>query len=85
MKTHILKCWHQYFEQIIRGEKTFETRYDDRDYKKGDLLVLREYNALDGTYSGRETHMRVGYIWRDFGMLPGWVVMGIEPIGTARL
>lgn len=34
MKIHYLKIWPDYFDLIYRGEKTFELRKNDRDFKK---------------------------------------------------
>jgi hypothetical protein len=39
---HVLKVWSEYFWAIGEG-KEFELRRDDRDYKVGDLVRLREY------------------------------------------
>lgn len=44
MKIHELKILPQYFDEIKRGDKTFELRKNDRDYKKGDILLLKEWN-----------------------------------------
>jgi hypothetical protein len=43
MKVHELKTWPEYFKAIKKGEKTFELRKNDRDFEKGDILVLREF------------------------------------------
>jgi hypothetical protein len=43
MKKHELKTWPKYFKAVQKGEKTFELRKNDRDFKKGDILILREF------------------------------------------
>ncbi len=72
---HDIKIFPAYFDQIISGDKTFEIRYNDRDYKIGDVLRLHSKE-----YIKRVTSVRVKYIFSDFGLLPGWVVMGITII-----
>ena len=59
--THELKCWPEYFEQILTGYKTFEVRKNDRDYKVGDELFLREWDYLKMEYTGRELKMLITY------------------------
>lgn len=41
---HELKTSPGYFEQIWQGLKTFEIRYDDRGYQRGDTVELREFD-----------------------------------------
>ena len=38
---HILKIWPEYFILIASGEKNFELRKNDRNYKAGDTLILK--------------------------------------------
>jgi hypothetical protein len=38
-----LKCWVEPFEAIVDGSKPFDFRKDDRPYKIGVVLVLREF------------------------------------------
>lgn len=78
MTTHQLKIEPQYFAAVKDGSKGFELRYNDRDYKLGDDLVLNEWR--DGIYTGRSIHAVVVYI-TSFSMLPGYVAMGINVIG----
>ena len=78
---HVLKTWPEYFEAVYFGDKTFEVRFDDRDYKVGDTLVLREWDPKTKEYSGRQLEVRVTYLMKDdkFGFLkPGAIVMGIK-------
>jgi hypothetical protein len=42
---HDLKCWPEPFAAILSGEKRHEIRRDDRGFKVGDVLRLREYRA----------------------------------------
>lgn len=44
---HSLKTLPVYFAAVLRGDKTFEVRKNDRDFQTGDTLILREY---DPTY-----------------------------------
>jgi uncharacterized protein DUF3850 len=62
MKIHELKSWPQYFKKVVDGSKTFEVRLNDRDFKVGDFLFLREYDPETKQYSGRFQYVRVTYI-----------------------
>lgn len=42
MTTHNLKTWSCYFTEVLAGNKTFELRKNDRDYKIGNTLNLIE-------------------------------------------
>ena len=63
MKIHELKSWPQFFTRVISGEKTFELRVNDRDFKLGDFLFLREYDPETEQYSGRFQYARITYIF----------------------
>lgn len=84
--THELKCAPPFFADVLHGKKTFEIRFNDRNYKFGDILWLREYDASGvdksigrSPYTGRECHATVTYILDDSNYVkPGFVVMGIK-------
>jgi hypothetical protein len=59
---HELKSWVGLFEPIFNGTKTHELRVLDRNYMVGDTLRLREYDPVEGTYTGRECFVEVTYI-----------------------
>jgi hypothetical protein len=73
---HELKTWPVYFGPIVRGEKRFEVRLDDRDFQTGDTVRLREYDTQGG-YTGCALTLRIGYVLR--GFLPEYVVFQLEP------
>lgn len=80
MANHELKIWPMFFDEVLSGRKRFEIRFNDRDYKVGDTLVLKEWCHEADYYTGRVLAMRVTYI-SDYkpGLREGFVVMGIEP------
>ncbi|HIC0324960.1 TPA: DUF3850 domain-containing protein, partial [Streptococcus agalactiae] len=65
MTQHLLNCYPEYFEAIMDGTKTFECRYNDRDFKVGDELLLREYDPQKG-YTYRCIVRKITYILSDF-------------------
>jgi hypothetical protein len=60
---HRLKCWPQFFDPILSGEKTHDVRRaDDRGFRVGDLLHLLEFDPEANHYSGRELKVKITYI-----------------------
>lgn len=74
MTEHQLKSWPEFFEPILLAVKTFELRKNDRYFKIGDRLHLREWEPRENRYTGRECWRDVVYILDGIG--PG----GIEPL-----
>jgi hypothetical protein len=60
---HLLKIHPCYFKEVASGKKTFELRINDRDYKSGDTLRLREYDPESKEFTGRFVDAKAGYIW----------------------
>ena len=48
---HYLKTDSKYFRAIEHGEKKFELRKNDRNFKKRDLVTLEE--VVDGVKTGK--------------------------------
>lgn len=60
---HSLKCWPQFFDPISAGEKTHDLRRaDDRDFRVGDILLLREFDPGLNVYTGRTLKVLITYI-----------------------
>lgn len=75
---HELKCWPGYFPDVMLGSKPFEVRRDDRDFQRGDTLLLREWDDRNG-YSGRKCWRLITYVLPgdQFGIEEGYCVLGL--------
>lgn len=81
---HDLKVWPEYFDALAHG-KRFEVRKNDRDFKPGDELLLREYSPGPDEYTGRKMTVTVTYMLSGddpmgyaFGIRSGFCVLGIS-------
>jgi hypothetical protein len=61
-REHELKTWPEFFDALLSGAKTFEYRRDDRGFRVGDVLCLREWDPQTQDYSGREMRRSVTYL-----------------------
>lgn len=83
MDCHVLKVYPQYFDDIDQGLKTFEVRFNDRNYHVGDILFLREFEPAGEEYSGRILICKVIYILSDpLYVRDGFVILGFDLISS---
>lgn len=76
-KLHELKTLSTFYSDIVLGQKKFEIRKNDRNFKIGDILYLREIND-DKEYTGYSCLVVVTYLVSDPSYCKeGFVVMGI--------
>ncbi len=79
-----LKILPEYYDAVDKGLKTWEYRFNDRNYAEDDILILREWK--DGKYTGRRLTVKVTYILNDFSALPdGWVIMSIKKLKGGKI
>lgn len=81
MNTHELKILPRWFEDVLTGKKNFEIRRNDRDFKVGDYLLLKEYEPAIAKFSGREILKRIQYIYEGdgtYGLSEEFCVLGLE-------
>jgi len=83
---HELKTWSKYFNMIKSGEKPFELRKNDRGFLVGHELLLREYNPEKQSYTGQMLSRKItcvleGSEAEQFGLKPGYCIMGLTEIG----
>jgi len=81
--THELKVAPEHYRDLADGKKNYEVRFNDRNFKVGDVLMLREFD--NGQYTGCANLMfNVVHVLRDFpGLKEGWVALGLGPTRNA--
>lgn len=93
MKIHELKIKEEYYRAIIDGNKTFELRKNDRDYREGDLIQFNDdlfspekisnYYITEKYYpQPSETLFQITYILKDvsYGLDKDYCILGIKQV-----
>lgn len=86
MMIHDVKCKATFFQQLIDGHKPFEFRNNDRGYKTGDYVFMREVDPeyeIIGT--GRTVLLKITYVLThdDFEQMPeGYCIFSFLVLGT---
>ncbi len=77
MRVHNLKIKPQYFKDVVAEVKKFEVRFNDRNFKVGDLIVLEEFDHK--SYTGKYVNAEITYICNDKEFVKkDYVVLGIK-------
>lgn len=79
--THVLKLSEDYIEPVLNREKTFEVRFNDRGYQKGDLIKFTAISRHGVPYMYEKLESRVyeiTYVHSGLGLKEGYVVLGIK-------
>ncbi|WP_330896218.1 ASCH/PUA domain-containing protein [Brevibacillus brevis] len=80
-EVHELKTWPEYFEAVMYGTKKAEIRKNDRGYKVGDTLLLREWDPEEEEYTGRIVRRVITHVLADEQFLqPGKVMLSMALI-----
>jgi len=75
---HKLKIIPPYYDDVVNGIKKFELRKDDREFKVGDYIILKEFIPEKAQYSGRECKVKIKYKLSEIiGLLEGYCILGI--------
>lgn len=89
--THHIKIHEEYADAILRGDKTFEIRYNDRNYQKDDLIVFHtitdfaesprkcRYFSLDN-HPLNKMIFKITYVLSGWGLKEGWVALAIKEV-----
>ena len=81
MKLHVLKTDPIYFEQVWKGLKTSELRFNDREFKQSDSVLLREYIREGRTFTGRSVRASITYV-TDYpaALRKGFVMLSLNAV-----
>lgn len=80
MRVHTLKIFPEFFTPVASGVKTFEIRFNDRDFKCRDVLHLQEWD-VDNGFSGRSVTASISYVLENvLGLCHGYVILGLSNV-----
>ena len=75
------KILPEYFNEILENKKNYELRLADWECVPGDILVLKEWDAVKNKFTGREIEREVTYVGKfDINKL-FWSKEDIEKFG----
>lgn len=80
-KAHVLKINLEAFKAVLEWRKFFEIRLNDRDYRVGDLLFLKEWDGEQ--FTGNWLWRQVSYI-STYEQKPGYCVLSIQTVGAGK-
>ncbi len=84
MATHKLKLQKQFCDAVLRGEKSFELRTNDRGFQKGDLVCFRAVgeNGIDiVAHPIQDEIFEITYVLNGWGLQNGYVALAIKRKG----
>lgn len=84
--THHLKLHKEYADAVLSGDKSFEIRFDDRGYQKGDYI---QFNVIDGPFNVIDGPFEVNhklndkifiitYVLHGWGLQENWCALAIK-------
>lgn len=84
---HDIKLHKRYFDEVASGNKTFEIRENDRDYQRGDKVLLLEYDPYETKpmpgdrkgLTGRKISAKIGFV-STYEQQPNFVVLSLLDI-----
>ncbi len=88
MTEHELKCWPEFFKEIVSRNKYHDLRKNDRPFQIGDILRLMEYDPVTETYTGRQHRVEITYMTSgeypcalsEYGLDPQYCILSIRSI-----
>lgn len=84
--THNLKLSDKFADAVLNGEKTFEVRYNDRGYNKGDRIVFAVIDdaAMPIKHPLNDKVYEITYVLSGWGIQEAYVVFSIKRVETER-
>jgi len=76
--THELKLEYVFQDAVLRGEKSFEVRLNDRGFQKGDMVKFHVVNRKNVVEPLDEKMYEITYVLSGWGIQDGYVVFGIR-------
>ncbi|HCR1148693.1 TPA: DUF3850 domain-containing protein [Klebsiella aerogenes] len=80
---HSLKIGPLFYADVLSGHKKAEFRKNDRKFKRGDFLLLREW---EGEYTGNKLIVKITHILPIDKLIIGcgdWAMLSIVPVSAS--
>ena len=80
--THEIKLLEQYAQAVKDREKTFEIRYNDRGYQKGDRIkfTVVDKNGFKAYHELDDEEYEITYVHSGLGMVDNYVALAIKAL-----
>lgn len=77
---HRLKILDSFASDVLDGSKSFELRYNDRNYQKGDYIKFIVVDADDGrpVHPLNDGLFEIVYVLGGWGLENGYVALGLK-------
>lgn len=80
---HELEILPNYFEDVKSGIKQFEISFNDKKFKVGDCVILKEYDDYREFFTGRKIRVKITYLLTyseagQFGLMAGHCIFGFR-------
>lgn len=86
--THTIKIKESFADAVLRGDKTFEVRNNDRGYQCGDFVRFTVLYDSDGcemvSHPLHEIVYKITYVLSGWGIEDGYCVFGIKPVADGE-
>lgn len=80
IRTHKIKLSNEFKDAVLSGEKTFEVRYNDRGYQKGDRIVFHVEDRKNVYEPLEDKVYEITYVLSGWHIEPDYVVFGIKEV-----
>lgn len=82
-KTHNIKIRESYADAVLKNERTFEIRLNDRDYREGDIICYQVVKddtrkEIDHPLNGKK--YVITYLMQNFGVQEQWCAFGFKKL-----
>ncbi len=78
-KTHEIKLSREFQDAVLSGEKSFEVRFNDRGYQKGDLIKFNVTDRRNCVEPLDDKVFEITYVLSGWHIEQDYVVFGIKP------
>lgn len=83
---HQLKIKESFADAVLRGDKTFEVRENDRGFQAGDFVIFTVLYNSDGCemidHPLSKMLYEITYVLSGWGIKEGYVVFGIKRVNS---